>query len=182
MKKSNGKSFRVMANYSVYLESLRALSSALLSAMSLIAVRQRILDQYSLMPSGATKDNQTAFLDAVFEIMPKIEQLREDEKQYRKDYTEQINKSFQNALDYMMSYEDEDISVKNVSSFLQHLNLLLSIIKDRKKKGEESLSYDKGLYTQVLNKLDSFSDVDLVNSIKQAFQQIIEITEKPYVG
>lgn len=170
-----------MANNSIYLESLQALSSALLSAMSLIDVRQNILRLYSRLPSGPTEGNQTAFLDAVFDVMPRIEELRNDEKRYRKDYSEQINKSFQYALDYMMSWEDIDLSTQNVSGFIQHLNLLSSVIKDRKKKGEEALSYDKDLYTNVLKTLDSFSGVEQAKSIKQVLQQIIKITEKPYV-
>lgn len=166
-----------MANYSIYLESLQALSSALISAMSLIDVRQKITHQYSLMPSGPIEGNQTAFLDAMFKVMPIIEELRKEENTYRKNYSEQINKSFQSAMDYMLSCEDVDISAKAFSGFLQHLNLLSSIIKDRKQKGEEELSYDKELYTRALKKMDSFSDVEQAKSLKQAFQKIVDITE-----
>lgn len=166
-----------MANYSIYLESLQALSAAIKSAMSLIEVRQEILHQYSLLPSAPTDSNQTVFLDAIFEILPKIEELRNKEKMCRKDYSDQINKSFQNALDYILSLDDADISVHSISGFIRHLNLVSNIIEDRKKKGEEALSYDKVEYSLVLKKLDSFTEVEQAKALKQAFQQIIDITE-----
>ena len=170
-----------MANYSIYLESLQALSAALRSAMSLIDVRQAILRQYSLMPSSPTDGNQTAFFDAIFDVLPQIEKLREEEKLCRKEYSEFTNESFNSALEYILTCKDADISASSVSGFLQHLNLLNAVVIDRKAKGEEGLSFDKDRYLHVLEKVDTFSDVEQARAIKQSFQKIID-TEESYVG
>lgn len=159
-----------MANYSYYIESMQALSAALGKALSIAQIKRQIAREYAGMPSS--NGDSSAYLDAIFAALPRIDRLKKQQQSLTDEYIEQLKKSVLSVLDYFLSCEDSDLESPAIKGLQKHLQLLNEVIGARYSVGEAKFFIEQERFSLVLQRLAALTDNESVSELKDLIYKI----------
>ena len=162
-----------MANASLYVNSMQALSTALEKAMLLTHVRQQIRTVYATIWDESTNDQKVAF-DAFIRTWPQIQQLNEREKEVKNEFAEYLGKSTCLVLDFILTLGKDDLNDSSITGLQKHLQLLHGVITAQYTDDKGLLKVDKERIEKSLDRLDSFSDSPQLENVKLKVKQLAE--------
>lgn len=160
-----------MANALFYLDSMRELSVALEKAMLLTQIRLKIKAEYERIQT-VPDNNSKALWDTVFESMPRISKLQEEEKKVQNEYVDRISESFRTILRYMITLDESDVIDPSEDGPQKHLQLLYDVIVSRYANDKGKILVDSELVAQALTILDFYSQWPKVNAMKELVNKI----------
>lgn len=171
-----------MADNNLYLDSLKSLSGALEKGGALLGKRKQIKDAYVRVPLDYGNDPKT-MVDALFDALPHISKLQEEERELKRSYVDSINKALNYIIDYISSIKKEDFSEMKITNFQKYLQTLIDVITSSTSILDgESYSIDVVKARDAKQQIGSFSGIPQADNVINKVNKLYELIGLSYVG
>lgn len=171
-----------MADNNLYLDSLKFMSVALEKSVALSSIRGQIKNAYSRIPSSPGNDHKM-MMDTLFDALLHISKLQDDEKELKRSYVEELNKTINSIISYIYTIDKADLNEPYIASLQKYLQVLLEVISSSSTIMKEgTYSIDAVRAHEVLQKFSTYGGIPQADNIIEKIKKMFTLIGISYVG